>query len=195
MPLRSCTWDGPKLRHFKSIKSAYPQNETLFCSILRLKNLEIDHLLHEVKHFGHNESLEYVEYIFNWLNEYHNRRDGSIRDKNAPQINTIARQRIFPVVKNGKGHRGYNSLEDGKATSPWFISDRKEFEGSFMGKVPLVAFSWETNQKFKDLFATMGLGNRILSASAKDSPVIDGFRVHHKPYTKLLRQKVDFMIR
>jgi hypothetical protein len=195
VPLKSCTWDGPDLRHFKSIRSVYPQNETLFCTILRLKNLEIGHLLHEMKHFRDDEGLDYVEYIFNWLNEYRNRVDGSTHHQNAPQIREIARQRIFPVAQNGKGPKGYDSLEDGKAASPWFISDRKDFEDSFMGKVPLLAFGWETNQKFKGLFATMGLGSRVLSASAKDSPVVGGFRTHHRAYTKLLRRKVDFMVR
>ncbi|KAB5580701.1 hypothetical protein GE09DRAFT_1279564 [Coniochaeta sp. 2T2.1] len=196
LPLKSCTWDGPELRHFKSIKSMYPQNETLFCTILQLKDLEIEHLLHEMHHLRPDEDLGYLRYLFDLLNEYNLRAKGGLREKEARQLAPLTRQKVFPVLKTGRGNdKGYTSLENAMAGSAWFISDRQEFDRSFEGKAPLLAFDWETNEKFKRLYETMGFKDRTLSTSARTSPVIGGPRIYNDGYTKMLRSKVDFMIR
>lgn len=196
LPLKSCTWDGPELRYFKSIKSMYPQNETLFCTILQLKDLEIEHLLYEMRHLQSDEDLSYLRHIFDLLNEYNLRAIGGLREIEAYQIALLTCENVFPVLKTRRGNdKGYTSLEHAMAGSAWFISDREEFDKSFKGKAPLLAFDWETNEKFKQLYETMGFKYRTLSTSARVSPVIGEPRIYHDGYTKLLRSKVDFMIR
>jgi hypothetical protein len=75
----------------------------------------------------------------------------------------------------------------------WYIADRPLIRESFIGRVPLLAFSIEEFSQLNDLFRLLRLDNRILSTQVKSAMQIGGRVSTHLAYTASLRSKVPFI--
>lgn len=193
LPLKACTWEGPNLKHFTSIQSLYPSNARLFCEVLGLENLEIKHIILEMKSFQHSDKLDYIKYIFQLLMDWFTKT----KAKSNPQIIALQKKRAFPVSAESVNERTQRfTLMDAQDHSPWFIADSEDLENSFSGNVPFLAFDLDTCLKLKPLFKDlMGLETRMLSQSVKADPQITGPTVSNVKYTKFLQGKLDLIIR
>lgn len=192
-PLNRCTWKGPNLRHFKSIESFYPTNYKLFCDVLQVRDLELEHVIFEMRNFAAHENIGYIKEMFNFLHSWFKKRNGALDS----EVKALWRQRAFPISTGAKTRSKwqYDCLRTAEAKSEWFIADREDLEASFYGKLPLLAFDFDTNLKLRELFESLGLGKRMLSACVTQRPVLGEPRHFNAKYTNFLRGKLDYIIR
>ncbi|KAF2181798.1 hypothetical protein K469DRAFT_752658 [Zopfia rhizophila CBS 207.26] len=183
-------WTGPSMRRFKSISAHYEAYEQLFCSVLQVKSFGIQHILEEMKLMTTCEELSHIKLLFSHLNDAF-AKNKSIEDSLKKEI---IRHRVFPVSMTLQPTT-YESLQSGEPIDKWFIADLEHLEQSFSGRLSLLGFDLNTNQKFKDLYKELGLNERVLSANASPRPQINGTPVLNSKYTAKLRDKADLMVR
>ncbi|KAI1377524.1 hypothetical protein F4677DRAFT_39179 [Hypoxylon crocopeplum] len=193
--LARCIWDGPTLRHFKSIASHYPSHSRLFRDILQVKDLEVDNLLYELEHLRPDEQLEYIAGTWRFLNKWRIQKASG-----TPATWTrLAQALAFPITMCGQATASSNRyrLADARAKSEWYIPDTEDLFTAFSGKIPALSFELDTIQELKDLFKVMGLESRFLSTATKATPVTDGSTTTmNLKYTNLLvKDKLEYLLR
>lgn len=141
----------------KKVLDLYPECQDLFTWLLNTSLDDLAELVAEARAIDTSWSLDKISDLFTQIGS---ELSSMSRTKARIAVKSMGSLAIFPV----KGHlqRKTHVLVSAE-TQTWFICDRAEYETSFEGIVPLLAFNTIEVEDMSSLLAAMNLDSRKLS--------------------------------
>jgi hypothetical protein len=160
--------------------------------MLHIKNGDITTLMTEIYTIRESDSLSYIAGLFTALN-LHIRMDPKLLTGDT--VGNLPSQKIFPI-ETSESEGKFEFLKTANRRDVWFIADRPHLRASFLGRVPLLAFSVDDIAKMGTMMDSLpAVQTRQLSRAAEGIPVVQGSTKFQEEYTKSLRSKVVFISR
>jgi hypothetical protein len=187
--LNNCVWRGPEfLKSYVALKNIYPDNRRLFSGALKLRDMGMEHLIEDAKALCKNDALEYIGKVFFHMEQF--LQDGATPD----DLSALRDSKIFPIALTRQIGE-YDELEGQASSRDWFIADRQHLATSFMGVVPLLAFTVDEIRQMEKVLRAFGLERKLLSQVVKSVARTGGPVELNQKYTTTIRKKADFVLR
>lgn len=170
------------------IAAAYPQSEQLFKFLLADSKDTVEKLIARLTRIDQTHSLETIAELFVQINE-------ALAELNKGRITHLKEQiqqkSIFPIIQSANAE-SYDELQSIQVMD-WLVADRPHLRDSFVGKIPLLAFSPRQIHSLSRLLTALKLDTRRLSrlTTSKDSP--RGLLKLSESHTKYLRSRASFL--
>ena len=186
--ISQCRWSGPKgLKVHFSMSDIYPSCARLFTDVLKVPDTSMKDLIFEAILFKKTEELDYMRDIYLELEKFLE------KDKTyTVRLQSLNGNDIWPVT---------NNMEPGKfdqmlsAEAEWFIADTVPLHDSFLGIVPLLAFSTDEIARMERLVAGLEMDKKRLTRATKSIPKTGGQVALHPEHTSAFQSKFEFIAR
>ncbi|KAK5113329.1 hypothetical protein LTR85_010946 [Meristemomyces frigidus] len=146
------------------VGARYPEAERLFRRLLDPGNLALGSLVSKARMIDMSSSLPDVAETFIALSKSLSATDEGAAFSQMQFLNTKA---IYPVVGNKNSSPFHDLCFIGD--TGWAIADRSHLRESFLGVLPLLAFTAEEVEAMSDLLKASGLDGRRLSTLVEGS--------------------------
>lgn len=172
-------WDGPRLSSVYHLSTEFPLCKILFRDYLKVGNVTLDHVVHELECVTTSTSVGRLEELLLHLNRY--------LGKTSPQncLVKLKGKSIIPV-KNLDGVVCFMTYD----SDSWYLADRQRLRDCFDGKLPLITFDVATVRKLSPLIQAMDLSKRLLSEVDTPSLEATGDRIYDEERSLELRRRV-----
>lgn len=189
LPLGQCLWSGPScLRIHFSLKDIYPSCKRLFTDVLGVGDVTMKDLILEIVMFRQSDDLSYMRDVFVELEKFLE------NDKTyTMNLQSLNGKSVWPVIQMKHAAGDFDDLRSSK--TEWFIADTQPLRDSFVGIVPLLAFSTDDISRMERLFHGLELDSKRLSRAVKSVPRTEGRVAAHIAHTEMFRSKYDFIVR
>ncbi|KAK0721152.1 hypothetical protein B0H67DRAFT_536144 [Lasiosphaeris hirsuta] len=177
-----------------NIAGEYDQSSKLFKSLLATGSGQAGDAIQSLLLIDDTTSLSRITELFVKAGS----SLGAMNSKKAASAaKALQNKPIFPIREmreeggNGPGFQSLKALGD---ASDWYIADRDHLAASFVGVVPLLAFSVDNLKDMKPLLDALQLERRKLSKMVKSDTVPSGKVSLHVERTEHLRARSQFFI-
>lgn len=195
---KDCVWTAPKLlTRVTKLKPNYPNCESLFRSLLDVKEAGTQHVVDEFcelasKKDDNQYKEQHFEAMLSLLAKFH--RKSSLTENQIRQIRSASG---FPIlVKDSAAAEGLSRITMSSIRDKfWYIPDIVTFETAFRGKIDMLALPVQSARALKDLFQHLWCGGRFLSAAVTRTVTPNGMTVRNVLQEQELRERLRYISR
>lgn len=193
---KDCVWTAHKLlTRVTKLRTYYRNCETLFHSLLGVKEAGIQHVVDEFCQptSKDDDNIEqHFKAMLSLLAIFHRR--SSLTDDQKRKIYPVS---AFPILAKGfTPGEGLSRIEmRSLRDKEWYIPDIVTFESAFRGKIDMLALPVHSTRALKDLFEDLWCGPRFLSRAVTRAVTPDGITVRNAREEQDLHKRLRCIFR
>ncbi|KAK7697413.1 hypothetical protein SLS64_013551 [Diaporthe eres] len=193
---KACVWTAHKLlTRVTKLRTYYRNCETLFRSVLGVKEAGIQHVVDEFCQptSKDDDNVEqHFKAMLSLLAKFHRR--SSLTDDQIRKIRSVS---VFPILaKRFASGEGLSRIEmRSLRDKEWYIPDIVTFESAFRGKIDILALPVQSTRALKDVLEDLWCEEQFLSKAVTRAVTPDGITVHNVREEQDLHTRLRYVFR